>query len=681
MSLVPHKSNRYYLLINKIKLDFDKSLIIQGLKNKNDNCFIFNKEENMWYYNNYKSKTKLIDLLFPDKKIISVEFKNRHYDDYRIKNIILTCDEKYEDKFLEPKYVVILYKGTSQLIKKGPCAGQYRNMYWKVKDNNLEYYSIHITDDIYTKVSIQDIEKVLNFNNKRPIWYTNGEYIRTTVKNDEGNNLTITLHQYVMDVHFEDLSDFTKTVDHINRDKYDNRRENLKFATMSEQNKNKNKQERRKDACPLPEGIVQTDLPIYVQYSKRNDPHEKDLITREYFVVEHHPKLNGEIISTTKSKKVSIEDKLVDAKLTIDLLNSDLVNSKADLEVEKFMLMYPLDQFNIKLKEQKIKCDKSRDKYHFNYDNYNKKDRKTLKYIFVSNNINDEYNKFMAKLKETYPEEKFELIDISDGIVINEDEVSQPKKESLKDKLGLVLPDGISFVEEKGKYRFMFSKFIDTIRYTSSHIIESNDLKKEYTKFYEKFKTKFPKLELDNTQNVFPKDVDLVKTNKIDIVVEPPLEKTITTQPKPSNTIIELKTDDKIDKCKLPTNFEIEYQGVTTFIKFIKIINDKKFIRRRAIYENDIIREFSRVFPEFEKEYNDHLISINLTPTGIEIKRPIINPHLFSLNKLSAEEIEEHKERQRDRTNKYLDKLKDEIGEEKFRKQKAEYAREYRSKN
>ena len=37
-------------------------------------------------------------------------------------------------------------------------------MYWKVKDkDNNTYYMIHIKDDIYTKISKRDINKILNF--------------------------------------------------------------------------------------------------------------------------------------------------------------------------------------------------------------------------------------------------------------------------------------------------------------------------------------------------------------------------------------------------------------------------------------------------------------------------------------------------------------------------------------
>ena len=39
-------------------------------------------------------------------------------------------------------------------------------MYWKVKDNNNQiYYLMHIKDNTYTKISISDIDKVINVDN------------------------------------------------------------------------------------------------------------------------------------------------------------------------------------------------------------------------------------------------------------------------------------------------------------------------------------------------------------------------------------------------------------------------------------------------------------------------------------------------------------------------------------
>jgi FtsP/CotA-like multicopper oxidase with cupredoxin domain len=53
-----------------------------------------------------------------------------------------------------------------------------------------------------------------------------------------------------MNCHFENNTDMKKTVDHINRDKLDNRRENLRFASMTEQNLNKGKQKRQTPVQP-----------------------------------------------------------------------------------------------------------------------------------------------------------------------------------------------------------------------------------------------------------------------------------------------------------------------------------------------------------------------------------------------------------------------------------------------
>ena len=99
------------------------------------------------------------------------------------------------------------------------------------------------------------------------------------------------------------------SVDHKNRDTLDNRLENLRWATQSEQNMNTDKRVRKYNAKELPEGILPDHIPKWVTYNK--EVYNKETgATREFFRIEKHPTMKD--WASSKSNKVSIQDKLAE---------------------------------------------------------------------------------------------------------------------------------------------------------------------------------------------------------------------------------------------------------------------------------------------------------------------------------------------------------------------------------
>jgi hypothetical protein len=480
------------ILVNQIKIDNDHSLIISRLKNCKFENFNFDLIDNLWYYQNYKLKTRLFDILYPNNKNNTFIFLNNNSNDYRKQNIKINTPHKYLDIFPEPKNYTILEYGSPYKIIAGKYSGQYRNMYWKVKNNNLIYYLMHIKDDIYTKISLDDIDKVLYFKNTRSSYYihSNG-YIATTVNSDR---CFYYLHQLIMDVHDENLSDFTKTVDHINRDKLDNRRGNLRSVDMSIQNSNRDKSERRKDAIELPNGINQSDLPKYIVYRKEI-LNKNNGRYREYFYICNHPKLKR--WETPKSNKLTIQEKLNIVIKKIEELNNDLKTGTPS---------------------------------NSNNNSDNDSDNNLTNDSENNAEIKYEYNKESKKMKD-------------DSEVLSNNLINNSKSSSSADKIidtNLILPKNIklnlppnfSFYKEKGKYYFQYAKVINKIRYSKKIIVASNDIQLEFNNFVKLLNNENSNLKIDNyiIPNI-PNDVHIVKHKDEHIIIKPtmPVNFSITT--------------------------------------------------------------------------------------------------------------------------------------------------------
>jgi hypothetical protein len=167
--------------------------------------------------------------------------------------------------------------------------------------NVFEEFDTYIQGTIITKghpllfkIDKDDLEKVKSRN-----WFACSNYI--------GSNITINgvrkilyLHNFIMNNIVFPGRGAKSSIDHINRDGLDNRKENLRMATQTQQNINQKKKVRK---TMLPEGIPE--LPTHIWYIKANGAHG------DRFGID----LKTENIKwkTTSSKSVTLEDKLKQA--------------------------------------------------------------------------------------------------------------------------------------------------------------------------------------------------------------------------------------------------------------------------------------------------------------------------------------------------------------------------------
>ena len=374
---IVYNDKRYILDVKQFNLilNFDK------------NFKLYNETDDYPAYSINNKKINLLEFLYKlyANNYIYI-FKNNNKYDLREENISI-IDNNF--KTLVEKYNVIEFMNNAILITMGKYAGQYKNPMCKILNKNNEVELLMLCNqDKLCKLCNKSYEKILDYEKANDdikiVWsYNANGYIL-------GNN-NLFIHQIITGCHGNGKGTKNISVDHIDQDPLNNTFANLRIATRKDQENNSKgikegtKRARNHNAKALPEGITQDMMKKYVVYYRECYDKEKDL-HREFFKIETHPKLDKPYISS-KSNKVSIQDKLVDVNKIIMDLDNDIHPDKNEDKLPTYISL-------------KI----ARDKPHLIFDKRGDDgQRMNVRMVLKPDyNLDDELVKFREKIKAKY---------------------------------------------------------------------------------------------------------------------------------------------------------------------------------------------------------------------------------------------------------------------------------------
>jgi len=346
-----------------------------------------------------------------------------------------------------------------------------KNPIWVILENTQCYLLLLCCDSEHiTKLCIESYSKILTFekvinNNKKINWniskngYIYGSVLKIGV---------LSMHQVIMNYYKNGTGSGCLSVDHIDRNKLNNTLSNLRIATSEEQNQNRKgiipgtKLARQHQARELPEGILQEDMPKYVNYNVNVWDKEKNK-TRDFFRIERHPLIYPKVWEGTKSMKVSIKDKLEQCKKVLHGLDNGVLPSYSQRELPTHVY------FSIIHEQQ-----------YLVYDNRNTKHTKKMKIKDESFDINN-------------PEKREKQVYIFNHLIMKtygEDESVLPEEyeycgESIDEKelndLCFQLPKYVCLLNEGGNTILAFNRHVDKKRFNKKIKLSNNYEKIEST--------------------------------------------------------------------------------------------------------------------------------------------------------------------------------------------------------
>lgn len=174
-------------------------------------------------------------------------------------------------------------------------------IYKEVTYNNKDYV-VGIKNNYKFIFDKEDFERIKNRN-----WYKiSSGYIASNITLEDGRRKQLLLHNLIMNRLDFPGKGATESVDHINRNPLDNRKENLRIVSQTEQNLNQRKKPRNIVQLPENCGINPDDIPKHIWYIKPNGHHG------DRFAVEF--KTENIVWKSSSSKKLTLLEKLNETK-------------------------------------------------------------------------------------------------------------------------------------------------------------------------------------------------------------------------------------------------------------------------------------------------------------------------------------------------------------------------------